>query len=141
MAGALQDHKRAIILGTKSFGKGSVQTIIPLQEQGAMRLTTSRYYTPSGRSIQEIGVTPDIIVEPVNLETTQPGKRTREGDLRGALKNDNKKNNLGDNKDKPSKKPKESETKALETTAKDFQLQRALDLLRGVSMFSQRIKG
>ena len=141
VAGALQDHKRAIILGTKSFGKGSVQTIIPLQEQGAMRLTTSRYYTPSGRSIQEIGVTPDIIVEPVNFETTQTGKRTREGDLRGALKNDNKKNNLEDIKDRPSKKPKNSETKALETTAKDFQLQRALDLLRGVSMFSQRIKG
>ena len=141
VAGALQDHKRAIILGTKSFGKGSVQTIIPLQEQGAMRLTTSRYYTPSGRSIQEIGVTPDIIVEPVNFETTQTGKRTREGDLRGALKNDNKKNNLEDIKDRPSKKPKNSETKALETNAKDFQLQRALDLLRGVSMFSQRIKG
>ena len=141
VAGALQDHKRAIILGTKSFGKGSVQTIIPLQEQGAMRLTTSRYYTPSGRSIQEIGVTPDIIVEPVNFETTQTGKRTREGDLRGALKNDNKKNNLEDIKDRPSKKPKNSEKKALETTAKDFQLQRALDLLRGVSMFSQRIRG
>jgi len=141
VAGALQDHKRAIILGTKSFGKGSVQTIIPLQEQGAMRLTTSRYYTPSGRSIQEIGVTPDIIVEPANFETTQPEKRTREGDLRGALKNDNKKNNLEDIKDKFSKKPKNPETKALETTAKDFQLQRALDLLRGVSMFSQRIKG
>jgi carboxyl-terminal processing protease len=148
VAGALQDHKRAIILGTKSFGKGSVQTIIPLQEKGAMRLTTSRYYTPSGRSIQEIGVNPDITVEPANLATPTSQKRTREGDLRGALKNDNKKNNLensngtsGANKTrKPSKELNDARTKGAGTTAQDFQLQRALDLLRGVSMFSQRIK-
>ena len=89
VAGALQDHKRAIILGTKSFGKGSVQTIIPLQEHGAMRLTTARYYTPSGRSIQEIGVTPDIKVEQMRIEAIGPRRRTREADLRGALKNDN----------------------------------------------------
>ena len=63
VAGALQDHKRAVILGTKSFGKGSVQSVIPLGENGAMRLTTARYYTPSGRSIQALGVVPDIIVE------------------------------------------------------------------------------
>ena len=149
VAGALQDHKRAIILGTKSFGKGSVQTIIPLKKKGAMRLTTSRYYTPSGRSIQEIGVDPDIIVEPINFESSQSRKRTREADLRGALKNDNKKNNLEDNKDKTSRdsKKKSSERtgkakiKLAEPTPQDFQLQRALDLLRGVSMFSQRIKG
>ncbi|MBT4940480.1 MAG: S41 family peptidase, partial [Rhodospirillaceae bacterium] len=89
VAGALQDHKRAIILGTKSFGKGSVQTIIPLQQHGAMRLTTARYYTPSGRSIQEIGVTPDIKVEQARIEAIEPRRRTREADLRGALKNDN----------------------------------------------------
>jgi carboxyl-terminal processing protease len=149
VAGALQDHKRAIILGTKSFGKGSVQTIIPLKKKGAMRLTTSRYYTPSGRSIQEIGVTPDIVVEPTSFKAIQPRKRTREGDLRGALKNDNKKNNLGNNRDetnrnsmgKPSKKIDAEKEKVAETTPQDFQLQRALDLLRGVSMFSQRIKG
>jgi carboxyl-terminal processing protease len=148
VAGALQDHKRAIILGTKSFGKGSVQTIIPLKKKGAMRLTTSRYYTPSGRSIQEIGVTPDIVVEPTSFKAIQPRKRTREGDLRGALKNDNKKNNLGNNRDetnrnsmgKPSKKIDAEKEKVAETTPQDFQLQRALDLLRGVSMFSQRIK-
>ena len=63
VAGALQDHKRAVILGTKSFGKGSVQSVIPLGENGAMRLTTARYYTPAGRSIQALGVVPDIIVE------------------------------------------------------------------------------
>jgi carboxyl-terminal processing protease len=149
VAGALQDHKRAIILGTKSFGKGSVQTIIPLQEKGAMRLTTSRYYTPSGRSIQEIGVIPDITVEPTNLEPLQSQKRAREGDLRGALKNDNKKNNLDDNGgtsgnngiNKPYKNLSNPETKKVKTIVQDFQLQRALDLLRGVSMFSQRIKG
>jgi carboxyl-terminal processing protease len=149
VAGALQDHQRAIILGTKSFGKGSVQTIIPLKKKGAMRLTTSRYYTPSGRSIQEIGVDPDIIVEPINLEASQSRKRTREADLRGALKNDNKKNNLENNKnktnrdskEKPSERTDKAKIKLAEITPQDFQLQRALDLLRGVSMFSQRIKG
>merc|ERR1712093_303514 len=65
VAGALQDHKRAVILGTKSFGKGSVQSVLPLGENGAMRLTTARYYTPAGRSIQSLGVVPDIIVEPL----------------------------------------------------------------------------
>jgi carboxyl-terminal processing protease len=151
VAGALQDHKRAIILGTKSFGKGSVQTIIPLQQHGAMRLTTARYYTPSGRSIQEIGVTPDIEVKPARIETVEPGKRTREGDLRGALRNDNNKNRLGDAKEKAGdkldaiskKSPKSvnnSEAKAESSKSQDYQLQRALDLLRGVSLFSQRIK-
>src|SRR5919199_6265913 len=88
VAGALQDHHRAIILGTKSFGKGSVQTIIPLAGHGAMRLTTARYYTPSGRSIQAKGIEPDIIVEPAKIEriaSTTPARR--EADLRGALRN------------------------------------------------------
>src|SRR6185437_6524614 len=69
VAGALQDHRRAIIMGTKSFGKGSVQTIIPLGPHGAMRLTTAHYYTPSGRSIQQKGIEPDILVEQAKLET------------------------------------------------------------------------
>jgi carboxyl-terminal processing protease len=149
VAGALQDHKRAIILGTKSFGKGSVQTIIPLQQHGAMRLTTARYYTPSGRSIQEIGVTPDINVEPARIEAVQPRRRTREGDLRGALKNDNGKNGVGDNKGKKSgdgannapNSGDKSAAKTPEPKPQDFQLQRALDLLRGVSLFSKHIKG
>ena len=112
-----------------------------------MRLTTSRYYTPSGRSIQEIGVTPDIIVEAANLAGTRAKKRTREGDLRGALKNDNNKNELDDNKNKTNheknknKKLNTSRINATSTNNEDFQLQRALDLLQGVSMFSQRIKG
>ncbi len=90
VAGALQDHHRAVILGTQSFGKGSVQTIIPIAGHGAIRLTTSRYYTPSGRSIQQLGITPDIEVRQARLEDTeQPTQRHREADLRGALRNDN----------------------------------------------------
>ena len=87
VAGALQDHRRAIILGTKSFGKGSVQTIMPLQGNGAIRLTTSRYYTPSGRSIQAVGVVPDILVEPRKAsEDDENSKKTRsEASLRGSL--------------------------------------------------------
>ncbi|MGA1224537.1 MAG: S41 family peptidase, partial [Phycisphaerales bacterium] len=87
VAGALQDHRRAIVMGTKSFGKGSVQTIMPLSGHGAMRLTTARYYTPSGRSIQAKGIDPDILVEPAKVEKLTAPKRTREADLIGALDN------------------------------------------------------
>src|SRR3954467_11422547 len=91
VAGALQDHHRAILLGTKSFGKGSVQTIIPLPGHGAMRLTTARYYTPSGRSIQAKGIEPDIIVEPAKIERVASNAPSRrEADLKGALKNTDK---------------------------------------------------
>src|SRR5512134_3357072 len=85
VAGALQDHKRAIVLGTKSFGKGSVQTIIPLSGHGAMRLTTARYYTPAGRSIQAKGIEPDIVVEQARIESVKEAEQRREADLRGAL--------------------------------------------------------
>ena len=119
VAGALQDHKRGIILGTQSFGKGSVQTIIPLPGHGAMRLTTARYYTPSGRSIQAKGITPDIIVEPAKVETLKV-QRVKESDLRGAL--DRSASN--DNKDS------EEEEKPV-----DYQLARALDLLNGLSLY------
>ena len=94
VAGALQDHRRAIVIGTKSFGKGSVQTVVPLQGDGAMRLTTARYYTPSGRSIQNLGISPDIIVEQprpkpaVEGEEAQAPKLRSEADLRGSLNND-----------------------------------------------------
>ncbi len=146
VAGALQDHNRAIILGTKSFGKGSVQTIIPLGQHGAMRLTTARYYTPSGRSIQGVGITPDITAELVKVEKLASGHNTREADLRGALKNQGKNGSV-----KSSNKPEEGDKKA-KTDGKskekpkasrpiDSQLQRALDLLRGVFLFSQRKKG
>ena len=127
VAGALQDQKRAIILGTKSFGKGSVQTIMPLGRHGAMRLTTARYYTPSGRSIQAVGIDPDIAVEQVRVERVSNGQRRRESDLRGALQNEGE----GNGNDQPAQTEERQ----------DFQLQRALDLLQGVSLFNQLLKG
>ena len=88
VAGALQDHRRAIVLGTKSFGKGSVQTVMPIPGQGAIRLTTARYYTPSGRSIQATGIEPDIEVRSTREEATAGIPREREADLRRALRNE-----------------------------------------------------
>ncbi|WP_241665438.1 S41 family peptidase [Teichococcus oryzae] len=88
VAGALQDHRRAVVLGTKSFGKGSVQTVMPIPGNGAIRLTTARYYTPSGRSIQALGISPDIEVLATREEGNAP-LRDREADLRKALRNDN----------------------------------------------------
>ncbi len=135
VAGALQDHGRAVIMGTKSFGKGSVQTVIPLPEDSAMRLTTSRYYTPSGHSIQAKGITPDIIVEPAKLEKIKDRERDSEADLKGHLQND-------EEKAAPAPKP-ESVTevkgsKVEETTLeKDYQLSRAVDLLRAIHIFNQ----
>ncbi len=130
VAGALQDHRRAIVLGTTSFGKGSVQTIIPLSGHGAMRLTTARYYTPSGRSIQGIGIDPDIVVEQVRLEKVDNGPQRREADLRGAL-DDGGGNGAPD--------AEEEKTAAGTSTAQqDFQLSRALDLLQGLAFFNER---
>ena len=126
VAGALQDHKRAILLGTQSFGKGSVQTLIPLPGEGAMRLTTARYYTPSGRSIQAKGIEPDIIVEPARIETVHVS-RLKESDFKDAL----------DNKNKDKSKTKQSETDDKEDKPVDYQLTRALDLLNGLSLYGQ----
>ena len=132
VAGALQDHKRAILLGTKTFGKGSVQTIIPLSTQGAMRLTTARYFTPSGRSIQAVGIEPDIIVELAKIESISTKPTTREADLRGALENSN---------DLPSEnKSGASKNEELNSEEKqDYQLDRALDLIRGLALFSDKV--
>ncbi len=139
VAGALQDHRRAVILGTQSFGKGSVQTIIPLSGQGAIRLTTAHYYTPSGRSIQAKGIKPDIEVKQARLETVNKGKARREADLRGALKNPNKQENKA-NPSKTAPKKKDSiVTKKIEKPF-DYQLERALDLIRGISLFNDRSK-
>ena len=93
VAGALQDQRRAIVLGTKSFGKGSVQSIIPIPNHGAIRLTTARYYTPSGRSIQAKGIEPDIEVQQAKVEALGPERGTHEADLRGALSNPDDKDN------------------------------------------------
>ena len=98
VAGALQDHKRATVIGTRSFGKGSVQTIIPLGANGAIRLTTARYYTPSGRSIQAKGIDPDVVVEqelPPELQTQADGRAPSESSLRGHLKSDSGKEGSG----------------------------------------------
>ncbi len=127
VAGALQDHRRAIVMGTKSFGKGSVQTIIPLSGHGAMRLTTARYYTPSGRSIQAKGIEPDIEVEQARLESLEPGALRRESDLRGALDNSGGVDGGEEDTDVTANDPPE-----------DYQLARALDLLRGLSLFNER---
>ncbi|WP_419902795.1 S41 family peptidase [Kiloniella sp.] len=128
VAGALQDHRRAIIMGTQSFGKGSVQTIMPLRGNGAMRLTTSRYYTPSGRSIQSEGIAPDITVEQAKIETLEANNQRREADLRGAL--ENKGGTNGDSTNGDGEKAAEA-AKPL-----DYQLDRALDLIQGISLYN-----
>ncbi len=160
VAGALQDNHRAIVMGTQSFGKGSVQTIMPIPGHGAMRLTTARYYTPSGTSIQAKGITPDLEVPVAKIEILEksnlPGRR--EADLRGALKNDQDK---AKDKDKPVEKPaadskakdkddkKSADTKAKDEAEKyaaaesgkedqDYQLSRAVDLLRGLSLYDRQ---
>jgi carboxyl-terminal processing protease len=124
VAGALQDHKRATVIGTRSFGKGSVQTIIPLGANGAIRLTTARYYTPSGRSIQAKGIDPDVMVEqelPQELQSKLPNRSPSEASLRGHLKGETKDGKEGGGSS--SYVPKEAE--------KDTQLQYALKMLRG----------
>ncbi len=139
VAGALQDHRRAIVLGTKSFGKGSVQTIIPLQGRRAMRLTTARYYTPSGRSIQAKGIDPDIEVAQARVEEIAQRRSRRESDLRGALdaqdrpQGDAPAADEGNSDDQPAAPSAEDETPA---EPQDYQLSRALDLLAGLSLFS-----
>ena len=127
VAGALQDHKRAILLGTRSFGKGSVQTIIPVKPYGALRMTTAKYFTPSGRSIQKTGIEPDIVVEERELKKADNKKISREEDLKGALKNPS-------NKDKKEEKENKEKSDEIE----DFQLSRALDLVRGISLYNTK---
>jgi len=127
VAGALQDHRRAVILGTKSFGKGSVQTIVPLQGSGAMRMTTARYYTPSGASIQAKGIVPDIEVEQARLEVLDQGFRRSEADLRNHLENGDAKKAKDENAAADSK-----------NDIQDYQLLRAKDLLKGVSLFAKK---
>ena len=124
VAGALQDHKRAIIMGTQSFGKGSVQTILPITSKTAVKITTARYYTPKGRSIQAKGITPDIIVENLKLGSISQDKILKESDLMGHLKNNEKKN---------SKEDKKKQDRNLED---DYQLSEAINLLKGLSIIS-----
>ncbi|WP_133485052.1 S41 family peptidase [Aliiroseovarius marinus] len=135
VAGALQDHRRAIVVGTKSFGKGSVQTVMPVASEGAMRLTTARYYTPSGRSIQALGVSPDIVVEqpprqPESEDEDQDNGRQRsEADLRGSLNNDS----LSDDERRQIEEEREAAEEAAKLRDEDFQLSYAVDLIKGLS--------
>ncbi len=164
VAGALQDHGRAVVLGTRSFGKGSVQTIMPVTGGGAIRLTTALYFTPSGRSIQKEGIKPDIEVEQAKLEVQKPAERPREENLRGSITNPNRPPAKPDAaapakpapgadgaKTEPGKtepgKPdaaKADPAKAADPAeppaagAGDYQLARALDLIRGVALFGAR---
>lgn len=133
VAGALQDHRRGIVMGTRSFGKGSVQTIVPLSGHGAIRLTTARYYTPSGRSIQAKGIDPDIIVEQATVQKVTQPRRTREDDLRGRLDNPN-----GDATPAPTPAPAEPNAAATPEKPQDYQLARAMDLLRGIALYGTR---
>ncbi len=134
VAGALQDHRRAIVVGTKSFGKGSVQTVMPLRGDGAMRLTTARYYTPSGRSIQALGVSPDIIVEqPPRVEASEEDEPTTrnsrsEADLRGSLTSD-----LSEDERRQIEEDRERAQAAADLRKEDYQLAYAIDILKGLS--------
>lgn len=145
VSGALQDHRRAIVVGTKSFGKGSVQTVIPLRGDGAMRLTTARYYTPSGRSIQALGVMPDIVVNQPRRDpnaeaateeepTSAARRQTSEADLRGNLSNDSM--------SEDERKLLEEERARTEETAKlreeDYQLAYAVDIIRGLAVVAEK---
>lgn len=142
VTGALQDHHRAIVVGTKSFGKGSVQTILPTRDGGAMRLTTARYYTPSGRSIQALGVMPDIVVNqpPVDPNAkpedpnADPNKMTSEADLNGILSNDS----MTDDEKKQLEADRARTEEASKLRDSDFQLAYAVDILRGLAAVDQK---
>lgn len=136
VAGALQDHSRAVVVGTNSFGKGSVQSVMPVQGDGAMRLTTSLYYTPSGRSIQALGVSPDILVEQRDIgevETNGRPQRT-EATLRGALSN----STLTDDEREQLEQEQAEAQAALELRAEDYQLAYAIDILHGLNALRPR---
>ncbi len=136
VAGALKDHKRAVVLGTKSFGKGSVQTVIPVRDHGAIRLTTARYYTPSGTSIQATGIEPDIIVEQAKIEAIKnEGSQMSEATLRGHLNNEQSPEQtlpamINAARDSaPKKDGKDGDASS------DYQLSRAIDLIRALSIY------
>jgi carboxyl-terminal processing protease len=130
VAGALQDHKRAVIIGERTFGKGSVQTILPLQNNTALKLTTARYYTPSGRSIQAEGIKPDIVLEPIKVTTLeeQASMRLKEADLTGHLEGD----------EEVPAKGKEGEKESVSLAQSDYQLYEALNVLKGLHILKQQ---
>ncbi|WP_328190076.1 S41 family peptidase [Marinobacter sp. OP 3.4] len=127
LAGALQDHERAVVMGTRSFGKGSVQTVIPLDETHAIKMTTARYFTPDGRSIQARGIEPDITVRPATLTELEGGPFFSEASLSGHLENGE-----GDIKPEDREAPSNSEID------RDYQLRSALNLLKGMGILSKQ---
>jgi len=133
VAGALQDQKRAVIMGSKTFGKGSVQTIMPMNNGTAVKITTARYYTPNGRSIQAEGITPDIVPGSLKFTKRESGfQRLKESDLSGHLKN-------GKNKDRQSKNKHEKNKADKKPLAEsDYMLFEALNLLKGLTILSKR---
>ena len=144
VAGALQDHRRAIVVGTKSFGKGSVQTVIPTRDNGAMRLTTARYYTPSGRSIQALGVMPDIVVNQPKVDPEATGTETAaaaeadkarsEADLRGAITNDS----MTEDERKLLEEERAHTEEAAKLRDEDYQLAYAVNILRGLAAVAEK---
>jgi carboxyl-terminal processing protease len=144
VAGALQDHKRAIVLGTKSFGKGSVQTILPLDDSSALRLTTARYFTPKGRSIQAMGIVPDIVMESTPQQEAKADEKRRQ-----SIREENLPGHLQNQKQTPSpeqgEKEKEKQIPSSAPTGddsidNDAQLKRALDLLKSWDVFKQMVQ-
>ncbi len=131
VAGALQDHKRAVIMGSQTFGKGSVQTIVPITDTIAIKLTTARYYTPSGRSIQAEGITPDIELEALNVTSVEENKahRMKEADLMGHLEND------GQSSEQEGEQDNKEDNSLAE---KDYELSAALNLLKGLVLYNPR---
>jgi len=134
LAGALQDHKRAVIMGTQSFGKGSVQTVIPLDETHAIKMTTARYYTPDGRSIQGTGIKPDIEVKPAELKELDSRPFFTEADLSGHLVGQ-------DEEAKDSEKETKPEEQVSSIVDRDYQLRSALNLLKGLQILNRKGAG
>lgn len=132
VAGALQDHKRALIVGTQSFGKGSVQTVLPLSRDRAIKITTARYFTPGGRSIQAQGITPDITIERARIETLAQASNVTEADLHGHL-------TRGDGAESNSRSRKTAEPKN-SLAEDDNQLFEALNLLKGIYLMGERVR-
>jgi len=130
LAGALQDHQRAVIMGTQSFGKGSVQTVIPLDETHAIKMTTARYYTPDGRSIQASGIKPDIEVKPAELTELESRARFSEASLSGHLE--------GENEEKAREERKRAENEESSPEDRDYQLRSALNLLKGLHILGRK---
>jgi len=143
VAGALQDHRRAVVLGTKTFGKGSVQTILPLDDNSALRLTTARYFTPNGRSIQATGIVPDITVENTTGQEKPDAPRRpslREENLPGHLQNPQQSPGIPQEQIEKEKQIPSSGPTGDETIDNDAQLKRALDLLKSWDVFKQIVQ-